>query len=99
MLEDKPTGFGTSAFGYTLVAIGIALSFFAATVPFHSAAYKLLFELLICGVSLYLAFALWVALWPQPSTNALGLIFLILHATVVLYERFVVVAGYPGPAV
>ena len=78
----------------TVFATGVALAFVSAVVPFYTAGHVLLIGVLVAGVMPYLAFGLAAALHPSHSTNAAGAIVLLLHAVLVINERFVGGADY-----
>lgn len=81
-------------FAYTLIAIGITVSIAAAVVPHYTAGYTLMFGVLLAGLLPYLAYGVAVPFLRGWLLAITGTILVVLHAVVVVRERFLDNADY-----
>ncbi len=79
---------------YAVVALGAVLAFAAATVPHYTAGYRLLFGVLLAGLTPYFIYALAVPLLRNGLIAVTGLVLLALHGALVIRERFLHGADY-----
>lgn len=79
---------------YAVIALGAVLAFAAATVPHYTAGYRLLFGVLLAGLTPYFVYALAVPLLRDGLIAVTGIVLVALHAALVIRERFLQGADY-----
>jgi hypothetical protein len=83
-----------NVFGYTILLVGLVLAFVSAVVPFYDAGYQLRTGVLLAGLLPYLLYGMALVLLPRTMTIAAGLLLLVVHAWLVIRERFIDHADY-----
>ena len=80
--------------GYSLICIGLLLSFISSLVPHFEAGYRLTLSVFVAGMLPYLIYGIAVPLLRGPLTTIVGLVIVVAHAWLVINERFIAGADY-----
>lgn len=79
---------------YAVIVLGAVLTFAAAVVPYYGTGYQLRFGVVLAGLTPYFVYALAVPLLRGALTATVGLALVVLHAALVIRERFLQGADY-----
>ena len=79
---------------YAVIAGGLGLAFLSAVVPHFTAGYRVMGGVLLAGLLPYIAYGLVVPLLRTALTAAAGIVLAVLHAALVVAERFADGADY-----
>jgi hypothetical protein len=83
-----------TVFCYWLIALGVALTFVSAVVPFFTAGYQLLFSVLLVGLTPYIIYGCSLSFLRQNFAMIVGIVLLLVHLLLVIAERFIDTADY-----
>jgi hypothetical protein len=80
--------------GYLILLTGLILSLISALVPHFEAGYRLTVSVFVAGMLPYLVYGIAVPLMRGAVTTVTGVIIVLVHAWLVINERFVANADY-----
>jgi hypothetical protein len=80
--------------GYLVLTIGLLLSLTSALVPHFDIGYRLMLSVFVAGMLPYLAYGIVVPLMRGPVITMAGLVIVVVHAWLVIQQRFIANADY-----
>lgn len=85
--------------GTLIIGAGALLSFAAAVVPQFPGVYQLMFAVLLAHLAPYMVYAPAALLLDNRAVDVAGVMLLLVHAALVIVQRFVNGGDYTGPII